>query len=76
LFQQAIRKGYSFFVAYNTIKLKFVNALHFLKNSMPMQLIAIRGREEFVSLANKYKLSSYDRGFLMKSKVLKWFASD
>ena len=57
-------------------KLNFVNALQFLKNSMPMQLIAIGGREEFVSLANKYKLASYDRGFLIKSKVLEWFASD
>ena len=51
-------------------KLNFVNALQFLKNSMPMQLIAIGGREEFVSLANKYKLASYDRGFLIKSKCL------
>jgi len=57
-------------------KVNFVNALQFLKNSMPMQLIAIGGREEFLSLENKYILSSNDRGFLINSKVLEWFGLD
>ena len=57
-------------------KLNFFNALQFLKNSLPLQLIAIGGREELASLENKYKLSLYDRGFVLKSKVLEWFASE
>ena len=41
-----------------------------------MQLIASGGRDEFVSLESKYKLSSYDGGFLIKSKVLQYFGSE
>jgi hypothetical protein len=57
-------------------KLNFWHSVQNFKNSIPLQLIALGGKEEFTSLATKYNCLPYDHGFLIKNKVFKWFESE
>lgn len=52
-------------------KFGFFNGLQNFKDSMPLQLVLLGGKDDLLSLVFKYSLLPYDRGFLAKCKVFK-----